>query len=110
MKHSILLLLFLSFSVISCSSDDDVTPPQNNVTYTQSIKSIIDNNCLNCHGNPTDNGAPMSLTNYDEVKEAVINRNLIGRVENGSMPVGGSPLTADQITAIKDWKNGNYPQ
>ncbi len=111
MKHSFLLLLFLTFSLISCSSDDDTeTPSQNEVTYTNNIKSIIDSSCLNCHGNPVTNGAPMSLTNFDEVKDAVINKDLIGRVENGSMPLGDTPLTPAQVKAIKDWKVANYPQ
>lgn len=111
MKASFLFLLFLSVSIISCSSNDDTeTPSQNEVTYTDNIKSIIDSNCLNCHGNPVANGAPMSLTNFDEVKEAVMNRDLIGRVENGSMPLGGTPFTAAQVKAIKDWEAANYPQ
>ncbi|MCF6347093.1 MAG: cytochrome c [Flavobacteriaceae bacterium] len=110
MKHFFLLLLFLTFSLISCSSDDDtVIPSQNDVTYTNDIKSIIDSKCLNCHGNPLANGAPISLTNLDEVKEAVINSDLIGRVEDGSMPQGGTRLTPAQIQAIKDWKAANYP-
>ncbi len=112
MKYSFLFVLFLSFSITSCSSDDndEIIIPQGNVTYTNDIKSIIDSKCLNCHGSPVTNGAPMSLTNFDEVKEAVINRDLIGRVEDGSMPPNGTPLTTIQINAIKDWREGNYPQ
>jgi mono/diheme cytochrome c family protein len=106
-------LLFLSFSLASCSSggsEEIITTPQGDVTYANNVKSIIDSKCLNCHGNPVANGAPMSLTNFDEVKEAVMNRDLIGRVENGSMPPSGTPLTATQVKTIKDWKAGNYPQ
>ena len=109
MKPIILLLILFSFVVISCSSSDD-SPTLTNVTYTGDIKFIIDDNCLNCHGNPTANGAPMFLTTYDEVKEAVINRGLIDRIKDGSMPPTGTPLTDLQVQAIKDWKTANYPQ
>lgn len=102
--------------ISSCSndSDDDVgpndPPPNNNVTYANSVKSIIDNSCLNCHGNPPTNNAPMALTTYDNVKEAVENRGLIGRVENGTMPPTGSNLTNSQVQAIKDWQTGGFKQ
>ena len=110
MKHSI-LGLFLFF-MISCSSGNDeiIIPPTGAVTYSNSVKSIIDSKCLNCHGNPTANGAPMSLTNFDEVKEAVLNRGLVTRVENGSMPLGGTPLTTSQVAIIKNWRDANFPQ
>jgi len=106
-------LIFFSFLLISCSSDDDEapTPVQNNITYAGDVKAILDANCLNCHGNPTDNGAPMSLTTFDEAKEAVLNRNLIGRVSNGTMPPAvGAELTNDQVQIIEDWEAGGFKQ
>jgi len=111
MKYSFFLLLALTFLIYSCSSSDDEPNPVPNgeVTYTKTIKSIIDGKCLNCHGSTLANGAPMSLTSLAEVKEAVTNRGLIGRVENGSMPLGGTALTTAQVTAIKNWKNANFP-
>jgi len=98
---------------VSCTSDsidDDNIPPNNNVTYSGTIKKIMDENCLNCHSDPTKNGAPMSLNTYQNTKESVENRGLIGRVENGSMPSTGSKLTAVQIKAIKDWEIGGFAE
>lgn len=99
--------------IISCSNDsddDDMLPPSNNdpVTYQLHVKPIIDGNCLNCHGNPTANNAPMSLTTYTEVKNAVQTRGLIVRVENGSMPLTGNDLSASQVQTIKDWRTDGY--
>ena len=98
---------FCLLLIVSCSNDDDtelITPPTNgDVTYSNTVKAIIDNNCLNCHVNPPINGAPMSLITYSNVKDAVQNRNLIGRIENGTMPPNGS-LTSTQIQAIKNWQ------
>jgi len=106
---SILLVLFIT---TSCSSDSDevivIPPVNNNIFYTTHVKTIIDSNCLNCHGAPLANGATIPLLTLANVQEAVQNRNLIGRVESGNMPQGGSPLTATQVQTIKDWEAGGF--
>lgn len=107
MKH-LFLLFTVTVIMISCSKSDSSMQVMNNITYTGNVKAILDNNCLNCHGNPTANGAPMSLTNFDEAKEAVSNRDLIGRVENGSMPIGSVNLTTAEVQIIKDWEAGGF--
>ena len=112
-KLLVLPILLLFFVVTSCSSssdDDIIITPANDVTYTSNIKVIIDSSCLNCHSDPPVNGAPISLTTYQGVKESVMNSDLIGRVENGSMPLGGDNLSAVQIQAIKDWEVGGFKQ
>jgi mono/diheme cytochrome c family protein len=112
-KYQILSTFFFLYIFISCSSDsidDDIIPANSNVTYSSTIKKIMDKNCLNCHSDPTKNGAPMPLTTYEHTREAVENRGLIGRVENGSMPSTGSNLTAVQIKAIKDWEIGGFAE
>ena len=102
-------ILLSTVFLYSCSSDSDDDPNMNSVTYSTNVKAIIDGNCLGCHGNPTANGAPMSLITYTQVKEAVENRNLIGRIENGSMPPAGA-LTSAQIQLIKNWQSGGFKQ
>ena len=115
--------LIYSFSIVitflliaSCSSDsDDDTgpindPPDLNVSYANAVKAIIDGNCLNCHGNPTQNSAPMSLTTYSEVQQAVTSRGLIGRIESGNMPQNASKLSDANIKKIKDWQAGGFKQ
>jgi len=101
------LLLIL----VSCSNDNDddanSLTVDENVTYTESVKAIIDTNCLNCHSNPPTNGAPMELNTYSSVKNGVENRNLIGRIENGTMPTSGT-LTSTQIQAVKDWQTNGF--
>ena len=105
-------LMFFSFALISCSSDDDAapTPVQNNITYAGNVKAILDGNCLNCHGNPVANGARVFLTTFDEAKNAVTNEGLIGRVANGSMPAVGTALTDAQVQTIEDWEAGGFKQ
>jgi len=112
-KLLVLPMLLLFFVVTSCSSSSDdeiIIIPTNDVTYTGDIKVIIDSSCLNCHSDPPVNSAPMSLTTYQDVKESVMSRDLIGRVENGSMPPSGANLSAAQVQVIKDWEVGGFKQ
>ena len=107
------------FSTISCTNhsesdlidipDPDPDPEPTFVTYVDDVKIIIDNNCLGCHSNPPVNGAPSHLTTYESVKNAVENRNLIGRVssqpgDGGFMPLGGSRLPQNLIDIIIQWE------
>ncbi len=112
-KFMLLFVIMFSLFLTSCSNDsDDDTgpiindpPPSNDpVTYTNTVKAIIDSNCLNCHTNPPVNSAPMALTTYTNVKDAVQNRGLIAQIESGDMPVNASMLSSSQIQAVKDWQ------
>ena len=102
-KLLMLISLFLMYIFVSCSSnsDEDLTgtgdPPDLNVSYSNAVKAIIDGNCLNCHGSPTQNSAPMSLTTYTEVRQAVTSRGLIGQIESGNMPQNAEKLSATNI-------------
>ncbi|KUO67833.1 MAG: hypothetical protein APF83_10600 [Lutibacter sp. BRH_c52] len=108
--------LFLMLSIVSCSSgsddDDDpiINPPPTSITYTNTISAIVNGKCTGCHGNPPSNGAPMSLTTYTDVKEAVETRGLINQIETGNMPKTGSALTATQIQNFKTWQTNGFPQ
>lgn len=105
-----ILFAIVCFSfLISCSNDseDDLIDqtPIMTVTYTSHIKNIVDNNCLNCHSNPTQNGAPMPLTTYNEVRDAVLNRGLINRLNNqvNPMPPTGN-LPNATIALFEQWE------
>jgi len=112
-----LALIFLLLIWTGCSNSDNndmvpdppppPPPPSGEITYTNSIKAIVSSKCLSCHGSTPTNDAPMSLTTYTMVKEAAENRNLIGLVENGTMPKTGS-LTTAQIKLFTDWKSDGY--
>ena len=107
-------LYFVLLMVSSCSVStyDDIQANEDTnsdlVTY-QDVKPIIDNNCLNCHSNPPINNAPTSLTTYNEVKNAVLEGDLIGRISrndgtNGLMPQGGPRLSQDLIDTVIQWE------
>lgn len=115
---SLVLMVTLLFN---CSGDgDDPSVPNSNnpdpnpnnstsITYNSHIKSIMSGNCTSCHGNPTTNSAPMSLTTYSEVKNAVENRGLIERINdtNNPMPKGGLMSQANR-DLIQQWKDQGF--
>ena len=116
-KTTFLVLANLAFilTLSSCSKHtlddikDEAEPIPETVVY-QDIKPIIDGACLACHSNPPQNGAPMSLTSYENVKEAVVNRGLIFKIsknegDNGLMPLGGPRLPQSAIDLIVEWNN-----
>lgn len=121
MKKSLfipMILVFIAISLYNCSNDDsgsepeEVTDPDPVVnpisgqvsTYTNHVKSIIDSQCTACHGMPPTRGAPMLLTSYNAVSEAVENRDLLGRLKstNNVMPPSGK-IDDDKILLIEDW-------
>lgn len=103
----------LGFIAMGCSNNStaDLLEPSltENVSYARDIKPIIDNNCLECHKNPPENGAPMSLSDYESLKDAITNRPLIDRISReqgaeGMMPLGGTRLPQSSINLIALWK------
>lgn len=101
------MMFFLGCTAASEEDLVNATPIPETITYNEDVKSIIDNNCIICHSNPPQNGAPMPLISYENVKDAVQNRNLIGRISSEDpaflMPFGGPRLPQNLIDIIIQW-------
>jgi uncharacterized membrane protein len=94
---------------LSPNPDPDPDPNPTSITYNGSIKSIITNNCNSCHGSPTSNSAPMSLTTYTQVKSAVETRGLISRINNAANPMPQSGLMSQtNRNLIQQWVDQGY--
>ena len=111
-----LLLLSIVVPLLSSctanSPDDLIDPllPVDNITYNEHIQPIIAANCTHCHGSIPQNGAPMPLITYANVKQALLERGLSDRIsrqngETGLMPLGGPRLPQHQIDLITEWNN-----
>lgn len=112
-----ILFSFTLCTVFSCSSDaiSDLTETDINteiVTYTQKIKPIIDNHCINCHSanNPSAN---LRLDTYDNTRNAVLNKNLIERIQYTQgdplmMPQNGNRLPQNNINLFIEWQNEGF--
>ncbi len=111
------LLFFSSLIIISCDKDEEdqlieTNPTNTNVTYSD-ISTLIENECLECHGTPIRNQAQISLDTYAKLREAAQNRDLTGRLKsfNNQMPPRPeTPLTVAQIELIEGWVLGGYKE
>jgi hypothetical protein len=118
MNIKLFIIIVLLTTLSSCNNDstsDLVTPTNNSVTikYSTDIASIISTNCLSCHTSPPVNGAPMQLTTYDDVKNAILTRGLIDRISRaqgaaGMMPNGGTRLPQATIDKIIKWQTDGF--
>lgn len=105
-------LLFSLVFLTSCSNnstDDLIGPTPASVTYNGQIKAVIQANCISCHSDPPQNFAPMRLTTYEDVKNAMLTRGLHDRISRpqgapGMMPQGGTRLPQATIDLFTQWE------
>lgn len=112
--HHLLIIVLLSGCTNGSESDlEDYTQIQN-VTCNGTVRAIMTENCIVCHTQPPQNGVPMSLLNYDDLKNTVVTRGLIDRISSFDsvfgMSFGGPRLPQSKIDQIKVWKNANHPE
>ncbi|NJM80871.1 MAG: hypothetical protein HC854_16935 [Flavobacterium sp.] len=114
MKNRLILFLIPCLLIItSCTNDSESdlidAPKTETITYTNFVKTVINNNCISCHGATPSNGAPMSLNTYTTVKNSVLNTGLLDRISRSQgdselMPLGGSRLPQTTIDAVTKWQ------
>ena len=73
-------------------------------TYTWINKNIIQPKCASCH----------DFSTYESLIEDVLpgradQSPLYTETKNGSMPMGGEPLTEDELDAIQQWIQDGAP-
>lgn len=108
MKKAVLVVLlvvivFVGGVMDSCESStyQEISPVVTDPTYSQNVGPIIRSTCSGCHND---------LGSYTQVKNAVLNRNLICRIESescGIMPPQGK-MPQSIIDMIKLWKDNNF--
>lgn len=106
------LSMLIAFTACTSNTFDDLDPnvvedPSEDVTF-EDVRFVFDNICTQCHSNPPQNGAPMPLVNYENVRDAVLTRGLLDRIsrsegEDGLMPLGGPRLPQETIDLIFQW-------
>jgi cytochrome c5 len=83
-----------------------------NVTYTNSIKAIFDNNCTGCH-NTSNPAGGYALDTYSGAVNCANGGKLLGAIKwlNGyqQMPPSGPKLSDCNIAKIQKWINSGKP-
>ena len=110
----LLLISLTSFLFVGCTNDSssdliNLEPLPEVVTFNADIVSVVGTICIQCHGATPIPGTNLSLDTDEKVKEAVVNRNLIGRIsmQEGSsslMPQGGPNLPQSTIDKFVKWQ------
>lgn len=113
MKKIVLILFAASLFIVSgCYYDrEDLLYGNNtcdttNITYSQTIRSILTNNsCMSCHAGTGASGG-INLDTYANVKAVADNGKLYGSITHAAgyvaMPQGGTMSSCD-IKKIKAW-------
>lgn len=119
--YSILIgtAMFLLLHGCTARNIDELIPVQQDVPVElvtfEDVRFVFDNICQQCHSNPPQNGAPMPLVTYTQVKQAVENRGLLDRISRpdgaqGLMPLGGPRLPQATIDLIVQWNEDGLPE
>ncbi|WP_129750675.1 cytochrome c [Flavobacterium beibuense] len=109
-------LIYISIALMeaalcSCESNtyEDISDQfiiNGTVTYTGYVKGIVDDKCVFCHA-PGGDASSRPLQTYDQVKDAVLNHDLLTRIqlqsgEEDLMPKTGR-MSQNRINVILQW-------
>jgi len=125
MKRKIILPLILIVATIAgCyyDSEEKLYPVLStscdltNVTFSQTIKPILQTACLSCHSNSAAGGGEgggIKLETHADVLTVVQNGKLMGAVTHASgfvpMPDGGGKLSDCEISQLQKWIDNQTP-
>ena len=114
-------ILFILISLIlgtGCenSSESDLieqADPTEQITYTNNVRAIVNDNCVACHSDPAINGASVTMANYSQVKNVFENTDALDRMnsqpgESGFMPKWGIRLPQSTIDLVEQWMNEGF--
>ncbi len=83
----------------------------NSFTYSGAIAPLMQVYCTGCHNATSAPGG--SLADYNSVRVAAVNGNMIGDISHlsgyNAMPQGGAKLAECQILQIKKWVAAGAP-
>jgi hypothetical protein len=109
-----ILIICTSIYIQSCNYKKETScNPSNIVTYTNTIKTIMTNNCSGCHGgsNPS---AGINLESYAKLiayaKDQPIFMGCIKHTLGKPMPQGGAKLADTTIAKLQSWVDGCMPE
>lgn len=110
------LVIGCVFLFTGCASDstDDLTDPVDGpITYEANVRSIFDNNCVECHSGATP-PAGLRLETYAQVRDAVEFGNVLDRMTDAGSPMppnsAGGLLPAPTVELIQQWAENDFPE
>lgn len=116
----IILSLGITVLLSSCTYDnkEDLYPfdkdacDLTNVTYSETIKPIMNTTCVSCHQESNPSGG-LRVDSYEEIKKVVDNGRFWGSINHEvgfiPMPLEGSQLSDCNLLKIKKWIDDGSP-
>jgi len=84
------------------------------ITYTNTIKPLMDNKCVGCHHTYSTTGGGIDLSSYETVKAAGQSGDLYGDIAYlpgfNKMPKGGAKLSSCTIHQVDAWVRAGMPK
>lgn len=114
LHYKLLTVSFFCLFAVNCTTtgiplEEDPAPIIALVKYNTDVKTIIDNNCLNCHGTATPRIGGIPLFNYTQVREEAEFGSLINRMNSTTNPMPQSGiLSAEKLAIIDKWKADGF--
>jgi len=117
-RYILVLAVFIlpfAFFVTSCGDDDGDTCDTTNVTYTNSVGTILNSNCATagCHNSGSANG---SLAGYTDAAAFASFGRIVGAINHDTgfdpmpYPTGTAKLSDCNIDKIEAWIAAGTPQ
>ncbi|WP_430402778.1 hypothetical protein [Fluviicola sp.] len=101
----VLVAVWLSFGLgaTACKKNKKVTPvcDGTNATYNNTVKAIVNSNCVSCHSSYSTYSGLSSITSNGQFTQHVLT--------DQDMPEGSS-LSSDQLNKLQCWVNNGFPQ
>ncbi len=119
-KINLAIISLLSIlAITACDPDDDPIDlcSTDNVTYTNAVKSILDNSCAQSGCHSADSAATIgSLANYSDAVDFVGQGRILGAINHEEnfkpmpYPAGSAQMPGCDINIITAWINDGTPE
>lgn len=107
MKKRSSLIAFI-FTILAMGANFSAQSQAKNINYHNTVKRIITNNCISCHSGKTPS-AGLYLKGYNNLVDAVKNKNLLKRINDPSDPMPTSGLLPKkERLAIEQWIKNDF--
>jgi cytochrome c5 len=95
-------------AVVEATTEEKGACVPNRSAWDNHAKALFENYCSQCHGDPTDFGAPYGVLDYDDIiKGAVgarkIDRMLARMLDHTMPPIGGARPTHEDMDTMIGW-------
>ncbi|MEZ5013506.1 MAG: hypothetical protein R2794_04380 [Chitinophagales bacterium] len=108
-KSFLLVVCIATAGILASCKGSKNTQTTTTVTYTNTVKAIVDANCGNACHNASKPAAGINLTTYENVRKETLNGQLIPAIQHAEgvdpMPKMRPQLDEASINAIVAWAN-----